>query len=96
MKTLEVIEEKGLKDVHVFQLCEGDAVAAYSQEEASDWYKELTGLSDDDLYGYDEVEIVPPSYEVWEDEERTVMITVKEIVDTYWKGEPFIVFSTMC
>lgn len=95
MKKLEVIEEKGLKDVCVFQLCESDAVAAYSLEEAKTWYKELTGLSDDELYSDEDVEIVSLDYKVRKGEEVPDLISVREIVETYWNGEPFIAISSM-
>lgn len=94
MNKLEIVEEKGLQDVHVFQICESDAVAAYSQDEAREWYKGLTGLSDDDLYSYDEVEIVSPEYKVRKGEDEPGLITVREIVETYWNGEPFIAITT--
>jgi hypothetical protein len=93
---LPKVEEKGLQDVLVFQVCECDSVAAYSCDEAIAWYKEHTGLNDDELYEYDEIEVVPFDKEVWRDEERTGLITVREIVDTYWEGKPFIVTSEMC
>jgi hypothetical protein len=92
---LPKIEVKGLRDVLVFQICECDAVAAYSQDEARDWYKELTGLSDDELYNYEDVTVVPNDYKVRKGEENPELISIKEIVDTYWEGKPFIVFSTM-
>lgn len=91
---LEIAEVKGLQDVHVFQICESDAVAAYSQDEAREWYKQVTGLSDDDLYPYDEVEIVSPGYTVRKGEDEPGLITVREIVETYWNGEPFIAITT--
>lgn len=90
---LPKVEEKGLKDVLVFQVCECDSVAAYSREEAVEWYKEITGLDNDELYAYEDIEIVPFDTKVWDDEEKTRKITVREIVDTYWKGQPFIVAS---
>lgn len=93
MNMLEIAEEKGLKDVHVFQLCECDAVAAYSLDEALVWYKNLTGLTDEDLYSYDDVEIVSPSYKVHKSEDEPELITVQEIIEKYWEGEPFIVFT---
>jgi hypothetical protein len=95
MNQLEIAEQKGLKDVLVFQICECDSVAGYTLEEAKTWYKELTGLSDDELYSDEEIEIVPFEKEVWDGEERTGKITIREIVDTYWQGEPFIVASDM-
>lgn len=94
MNELIVAEEKGLKDVLVFQICECDAVAAYSQDEAREWYKDQTGLTDDELYSYDEVDIVPLDSEVYEDEERKDKVSVQEIINRYWNGEPFIALST--
>jgi hypothetical protein len=92
---LEIVEEKGLKDVLVFKVCECDSVAAYTLDDALDWYKELTGLNDE-LYEYDEIEVVPFEREVWDGEEKTKMISVREIVNTYWEGKPFIVTSETC
>lgn len=94
MKELKIAEEKGLQDVHVFQLCECDAVAAYSQDEARDWYKEQTGFSDDELYNYDDVEIISPDHKVYKSEDSNEKITVQELVDTYWNGKPFIAVTT--
>lgn len=93
MKSLEIIDEKGLNDVLVFQLCECDAVAAYSQDEAREWYKNLTGLSDDELYSYDDVEIVSPTLKVRKGEDEPELISVQEIIDIYWNGEPFIAIT---
>jgi hypothetical protein len=93
---LPKVEEKGLKDVLVFQVCECDSVAAYSCDEAIAWYKEYTGLNDDELHEYDLIETVPFEREVWDGEEKTKRITVREIVDTYWEGKPFIVTTELC
>lgn len=95
MKNLEIIEEKGLQDVQVFQVCESDAVAAYSLDEAKAWYKELTGLSDDELHSDDDVEILSPDYKVRIGEELPGLISVKEIVETHWAGKPFIAVTTV-
>jgi len=91
---LKIPEEKGLKDVHVFQICECDAVAAYSLEEAIEWYKKETGLSDEDLYSYDEIETISPDCKVLNAENIDEMISVQEIINTYWNGSPFIALST--
>lgn len=87
-------EVKGLQDVRVFQLCECDAVAAYTLEEAKSWYKSLTGLKEDDLYSDDEIELVSPDYKVRKGEDDPELISVKEIVEMYWEGEPFIAITT--
>lgn len=94
LKKLQVAEVKGLDDVYVFQICECDAVAAYSLDEAFEWYKELTGLEDQDLYKYDEVKVVDRSESVWSDEYRKEKITVGEIIDRQWNGKPFIAITT--
>ncbi|MDQ0091643.1 hypothetical protein J2T12_005083 [Paenibacillus anaericanus] len=91
---LKIIAEYGLGDVKVFQICECDAVAAYTLDEAIDYYKELTGVSDEELYHYDEIEIVSPDLKVYEDEERTGLVTVKELVERYWDNKPCIMLST--
>lgn len=90
MEELKVIDEKGLHDVFVFQVCESDSVASYSLEEAIEFYKNLTGLTDDDLYEYDEIEIVSFDKKVRDGEDSQGLITVGEIVKRYWEGKPFI------
>lgn len=94
MDTLKIAEVKGLQDVEVFWLCECDEVAAYSLDEAIAWYKKLTGLSDDDLYDYEEMEVISPDYKVQKSEEDTQLISVKEIVEKHWDGTPFIAVTT--
>lgn len=94
MEELKVAEEKGLQDVHVFEICEYDAVAAYSLEEAIAWYKETTGLTDSDLYKYDDIEEVSLDYKIRNSEEDDELISVREILDIHWNGEPFIVYSS--
>jgi L-alanine-DL-glutamate epimerase-like enolase superfamily enzyme len=96
MNELTFAEEKGLKDVYVFQVCECDAVAGYSLDEAIEWYKNLTGLEDDELYSYEDVETTPFDYTVRKSEDEfDVLISVGEILETYWESKPFIVFSTL-
>lgn len=94
MEELKVIDEKGLKDVRVFRLCECDAVAAYTLDEAIEWYKEQTGIADDELYSLDEMEVVPMDYKVYDSEEKAEKVSVQEIINRYWQGEPFIALST--
>lgn len=93
MNILEVIEEKGLQDVMVFRLCDSDAVASYTLEEAITFYKELTGLSDDELYTDDEVEIISLEDEIWDDEDRTLKKKLKDVINEQWNGKPFIAAS---
>lgn len=94
MEELKVAEKKGLQDVHVFEICECDAVAAYSLEEAISWYKETTGLTDSDLYEHDDIQKVSLDYKVRNSEEDDGLISVREILETHWNGEPFIVYSS--
>lgn len=94
MNELKITEEKGLNDIRVFQICECDAVATYSLEEAKSWYKEFTGLSDDDLYSDNEIKTVSFDYEVRKSEDDQELISVGEIVNLYWEGEPFIAITT--
>ncbi|MBE0342554.1 hypothetical protein E4V51_17490 [Paenibacillus sp. 28ISP30-2] len=94
MSELQIAETKGLADVRVYQICECDAVAAYSLEGAKEWYKSLTGLEDSDLYPDDEVEIVGMDYHVYADEGKDAMITVQEIVNNRWQGEPLLAFTS--
>ncbi|MNW28134.1 hypothetical protein D3C74_49470 [compost metagenome] len=94
MEELKIAETKGLADVYAYQLCESTAVAAYSLEEAKNWYKELTGLEDEDLYSDDELEIVSDDYMVYEDDSMNGMISVGDIIDQRWVGGPFIVFTS--
>lgn len=86
----DCIEIEG-KKVRVWQVCECDSVAAETLEEARTWYKEITGFDDDELYDPEEVEIVSPRYKVRKSEEDSELISVKEIVEEYWLGEPMIV-----
>lgn len=86
-----------LKSVQVFWLCECYAVASYSLDEAISWYKESADLRDfylDNLYDYDEIEVISPDYKVQKSEDDTQLISVKEIVEKYWNGTPFMVATT--
>ncbi|WP_339212963.1 hypothetical protein [Solibacillus sp. FSL W8-0372] len=81
-------------EIYVFQVCECDAVAASSLKEALAWYKDLTGLEDDELYEYDGVELIEHAHKVNKAEEDKGLITVREILEKHWKGEPFIAVTT--
>lgn len=94
MEELKVFEEKGLQDVYVYQICECDAVAAYSLKEAKSYYRELTGLEEYELYTDDEVEIISPESKVRNSEEDDELISIQELLEKYWEGKPFIVCST--
>ena len=80
--------------VYVFRLCDCDAVAARSLEEAIEWYKNLTGLTDDELYDYEDMELVEHCHKVKAIEGGEALISVREILEKYWKGEPFIAVTT--
>lgn len=85
-----------LLKVKVFQLNEYDAVAAFSLEEAKEWYKDYTGLSADEaFYDYEAHEILGEE-KIYEDENREEMVSVNKIVEAYWQGSPFIAVTTNC
>ena len=88
--TNNYIEIEG-KRIRVWQVCECDSVAAETLEEARAWYKNQTGLDDDELYDPEEVEVVSPSYKVRKSEKDSELISVKEIVEEHWLSEPMIV-----
>lgn len=90
---LEVYEEKGLKDVMVFQVCDNDAVAAHSPAEARSWYQEKTGLTEYEIYSPEEIEVVSLDHTVFKGEDCRELITVREIIETYWEGKPFIAIT---
>lgn len=81
------------KKIRVYQICESDAVAAEWDTDAVKWYKNLTGLTDDKLYALEDVEIVDPETKVYANEDSEEIITVREIVEAHWIGDPFIAVS---
>lgn len=85
---------EGLINMKAFQINESDTVAAYTLEEAKQYYRKITGLSDDDaFYDYEARECSLDEL-IWDDEERTKQKTLREAIDQYWEGEPFIVCTT--
>lgn len=80
--------------VYVYRLCDCDAVAAHSLEDAIEWYKNLTGLTDDELYDYEDMELIEHSHKVNASEDEEGLISVREILEKHWKGEPFIAVTT--
>ena len=90
---LEIVEEKGLQDVKVFRICESDAIAAYSLEEAKSFYKKQTGVSDNEIYADHEVEVIPLETKFWNDEEMTHKRTLREMVEEHWDGKPHFIIS---
>lgn len=91
METKQV--SRNLDNVHVFWVCECDAVAALSLDEALEWYKSYTGLEDEDLYDYDEIETIGHEHLVYEEEGSTKKVTVRSILEEIWEGEPVIAVS---
>ena len=82
-----------MENVKVFRLNECDGVAAKTLEQAKEYYMEATGLNEEDaFYDYEATEF-PLTHEIWEDESETKKQTLQEVVDEFWKGEPFIAFS---
>ncbi|MEB4856112.1 hypothetical protein [Priestia megaterium] len=87
---------KELLNVKVFQLNEYDAVAAFSLEEAKEWYMKHTGLNADEaFYDYESHEISGEE-KIYEDERMEEMVSVNEIVESYWQGSPFIAVTSNC
>jgi len=78
--------------VRVYRLNEYDAVAAKSEEQAKEFYLKLTGLDEEEAF--EDVSIVPMDYMVWTDDTRTSKISIKDLIENEWEGEPFIAFST--
>lgn len=95
MESLEIAEVHGLQDVRVWRLCESNAVAAYTVDEAIDWYKECTGLTDEELYAYEDIEEVPSETRVMIEEGLEGTESVREIVERNWEDTPFIVINYM-
>jgi len=81
------------KEIRVYQICESDAVAAEWDTDAVEYYKDLTGLEEDELYAPENWEVIDPSKVVCVSEESEETITVREIVKEHWKGEPFIALT---
>lgn len=90
----EVIKNAGMVNVYIFQVSECDAVVAHTLEDAKRWYKENYGLTDDDLYPDEDVKIIDANGRVYVDKKRQETATLKEIIESEWRGEPFVIFST--
>lgn len=86
--------EKSIEGVKVWRVCEIEAVAANSFNDAREWYKKVTGLSDDDLYTEEDASEIPFEYEIRESEDNSEMTTVGKVVKQNWKGEPFVAVTT--
>ena len=88
IEELKIVEKKGLQDVKVFRICETDAIAAYSLEEARTFYKKSTGATDEELYDENEVEIIPLETKFWNDEEMSYKKSLQEMLEEGWEGKP--------
>lgn len=94
MNELKKAKELGLVDVKPFQVNEGDTVAAFTLEEAKQFYKKVTGLNDEDAFYDFEAEERSLDELIWEDESMESKISIKQAIEMYWDGEPFIVCSS--
>ena len=83
------------KEIRVYQVCSEESVAAETDEDALEWYKNEFGFDDDELYDLEFVEKVNLDEVVLEGEGTEKTITVREIVEEYWKGEPFVALTTL-
>jgi hypothetical protein len=92
MNELKIAEQKGLQDVKAFQLNDDDTVAAYTLEEAKKYYQKITGLDDEDAFR-DPCERSLDAM-IWEDEHMKNKISIREAIQIYWEGEPFIIASS--
>jgi hypothetical protein len=83
-----------LLKVKVFQLNECDAVAAFFLEEAKEWYMKETGLDAKEAFYDYKAEEVPLDQLIWEDETMKNKISIHQVVEEYWNGQPFIAVSS--
>lgn len=93
---IRAIKINGSKPIYVFKICESDAVAAHNLDDAIEWYQDLTGALDDELYDYDDVETLELKKEVSTAEDDPTPITIREILIENWKGKPFIAVTSYC
>lgn len=83
-----------MENVKVYQLNEIDAVAAESLEQAKNFYLKETGLSEEDAFYDFEPVVFLLDHEIWVDETKTRKQPLEELVKEFWKGEPFLAFTT--
>lgn len=86
--------ELGGKTVRVFQVCESEAVAAETLEEAYEFYKDTTGLDEDDLYPIEQIETVNLNTEIYKEEGSKEKMKVRDMLIEEWKGLPFIAITS--
>jgi hypothetical protein len=92
MADVQVVKET--KDVKAFELNECDVVAAHTLGEAKTWYMEEYSMDAEEAFYDHKPQEITKDKLVWDDEERTRKISVGEIIDLYWEGKPFVVYST--
>lgn len=85
---------KELLNVKVFQLNECDAVAAFSLEDAKEWYMRETGLDAKEAFYDYEAEEISLDKLIWEDETMKNKISVAQVIEDFWQGVPFIAISS--
>lgn len=86
--------EIDMENVKVYQLNEYDAVAAESLEQAKEYYRKETGLSDEEaFYDFEPTEL-PLDFEAYTDETRSSKEALISVIKEYWKGKPFIALSS--
>lgn len=83
-----------MENVKVYQLNEYDGVFAETLEQAKEYYLKITGLSEEDAFYDYEASELPLDFEVWEDESRQKKQSLKSVAEEFWKGEPFLAFSS--
>lgn len=78
--------------VQVYQLNDCDGIAAESLEQAIEFYfSEITDYEEDLI---DNPRVLSMDYKIFDDETRTTQISIRELIESDWKGKPFYAFST--
>lgn len=76
--------------VSVYQVCEDEAVAAKTASEAKQWYKNLTGLNEKDIFGDRDIRRIDLNGVYYVDMDNTKKRLLKDVIEEEWQGEPFI------
>jgi len=86
------VQLKVVPIVQVFQLNDCEAIAAESLEQAIKFYfTEITVYDEDKI---DNPHVVPMDYMIFDDEARTTQISISDLIESQWKGNPFYAFAT--
>ena len=80
------------KNIFVYRLCDMDAVAAQSLNEAVEFYKEETGLKNEDLYDFNDIEEMDMNSKFYYDESKENKVKLIEIVKEQ-KAFPCVVLT---